>query len=178
MNTSTDIAQKMQNIKLFILDVDGVLTDGKLYISHDGTESKAFNTQDGLGIKRLQRHTDIEIAVISGRKSRGTELRLQELQIKHIFLGYSNKIPVYEELLSTLNISPDQVAYMGDDLPDAEVMQHVGLSIAVNNAVTEVKKIADLVTEKNGGEGAVRMACEHLINAVSMRKDSQEAFPL
>ena len=168
----------MQNIKLFILDVDGVLTDGKLYISHDGTESKAFNTQDGLGIKRLQRHTDIEIAVISGRKSRGTELRLQELQIKHIFLGYSNKIPVYEELLSTLNISPDQVAYMGDDLPDAEVMQHVGLSIAVNNAVTEVKKIADLVTEKNGGEGAVRMACEHLINAVSMRKDSQEAFPL
>ena len=155
----------IKQIKLLILDVDGVLTDGKLYISSDGTESKAFNTQDGLGIKRLHQYTNIITAVISGRVNPGVEKRLQDLNIEHIFLGHENKIPVYEKLLKQLKIQPKQVAYIGDDLPDGEVMERVGLSIAVNNAYVKIKEMADIVTQEHGGHGAVRAACELIIDA-------------
>ena len=153
---------KATNIKLLILDVDGVLTDGKIWYSSDGNEQKCFHTQDGLGLKRLQA-IGIQIAIISGRQSNAVDQRMAELGIQHIYQGQSNKINAYESLLKIGNVSPTEVAYIGDDLPDIPIMERVGLRIAVNNAVPEVKAIADWCTSRHGGEGAVREACDFIL---------------
>jgi 3-deoxy-D-manno-octulosonate 8-phosphate phosphatase (KDO 8-P phosphatase) len=160
--TTTTLAS---NIKLLILDVDGVLTDGKIWFSPEGTEYKAFNCQDGLGLKRLQQHTTIKIAVISGRHSATVALRLKQLNIEHVFLGYTDKLPTYEKLIDALSVTPDEVCYVGDDLPDLDIMQKIGLSIAVNNAVPTVKNKAHMITRAKGGDGAVREVCDLLIEA-------------
>ncbi len=155
----------LQQIKLLILDVDGVLTDGKLYICDHSTEFKAFHAHDGLGMKNLQTHTDVQIAVISGRRSAAASHRLTELNVQHQYLGYENKLPIYQQLLSQLQLKPEQIAYVGDDLPDWDIMQHIGMSIAVNNAVPFLQQKADYVTTRKGGEGAVREVCDLLLEA-------------
>lgn len=159
------LKQKASKIKLLILDVDGVLTDGKLYIDHKGNETKSFHTQDGLGMRRLQNLTDIIIAVISGRHSLAVEHRLTELGVDHYYLGHENKITIFNQLIAQLNISKEEVAYVGDDLPDLDIMRIVQLSFAVENAVDEVKQKANLITKKSGGCGAVREVCDILIGA-------------
>ena len=165
MNINQDILLKAKAIKLIILDVDGVLTDGKIWLSPDGTEYKSFNCQDGLGLKRLQQLTAIEIAIISGRKSETVQLRLEQLGIKHIYLGYPNKLPVYNKIKAHFDLENHQVCYTGDDLPDLDVMQQVGLPITVNNAFHAMKQHAAIITRQNGGDGAVREICELLIKA-------------
>lgn len=153
---------KHSNIKLLILDVDGVLTDGKIYISDDGVETKSFNVQDGLGLQLLL-NTGINVAIISGRKSNAAKIRLRELGIKYAYFGAIDKNRIFEQLKKKLVLKNENIAYMGDDLSDLAIMQKVGYSIAVANAVQKIRNIADYVTKARGGDGAVREACEILI---------------
>lgn len=162
--TPLTFQQKAATIQLLILDVDGVLTDGTFFLTADGQEMKAFHTQDGLGIKRIQQ-AGVTVAIISGRSSDVVKKRMDELGVSHVFQGCKNKIATFEALLKSLNLSPEQTAYIGDDLPDLPVMQRVGLSIAVANAVDTLKESADWVTLKPGGQGAVREACDAVLKA-------------
>jgi 3-deoxy-D-manno-octulosonate 8-phosphate phosphatase (KDO 8-P phosphatase) len=154
----------LTNIKLLILDVDGVLTDGKIYISDNGIETKAFNIQDGLGLKLLLENA-IDVAVISGRKSNATKKRLCELGIKYAYFGIADKIKIFNELKKKLRLTNRNIACVGDDFPDLPIMQQVGFSIAVANATAEVCKTADYVTLSKGGDGAVREVCDIILNS-------------
>lgn len=158
--------KKLKNIKLLILDVDGVLTDGKLCYSDDGIETKCFYVRDGLGLKLLLKN-NIEIAVISGRKSKATKNRMNDLGIKHVYLNIDDKIKSFNQLKKNLGLKNENIAYIGDDLPDIPVMKKVGFSIAVADATSEVLKLADLTLKTKGGEGAVREACELILNSRS-----------
>jgi len=149
-------------IKLLILDVDGVLTDGKLYYGTDGENLKVFHVHDGYGIKMLLKH-GIQVAIISGRNSSMTATRLQELGISKFYLGVKDKNLVYTQIKQDLNIIDAEIAVMGDDIPDLVIMQQAGTSIAVANAVEEIKNIASWCTKKTGGNAAVREACEWII---------------
>jgi 3-deoxy-D-manno-octulosonate 8-phosphate phosphatase (KDO 8-P phosphatase) len=154
--------QNLANIRMLVLDVDGVLTDGTLVINSDGTETKFFNSLDGHGIKMWQR-AGLEAAILSGRLSGPTRHRAKQLEIEHVFEDCHNKLPVLEEFLKKINLPPEAVAYMGDDVVDLPVMRYVGFSVAVANAVDEVKKYADYVTMRTGGNGAVREAIEYIL---------------
>ena len=156
------LLEKFRNIKLLILDVDGVLTDGKIWLTANGEEMKSFHTHDGLGIQSLQR-AGILIAIISSRQSVIVEHRMQELGVTHVYQGQASKIAAFETLITKLRLPEDATAYVGDDLPDLPVMTKVGLSIAVNNAVAPVKACADWHTQRNGGEGAVREVCDMIL---------------
>lgn len=158
------VLEKAKQTQLLILDVDGVLTDGRIWPLAEGDELKCFHIHDGLGIKRIQK-AGIVVAVISGRHSKLVQNRLNELSVTHVFLGISDKLPVFESLIKTLNINAKQAAYVGDDLPDIPVLQKVGFSIAVNNAVNEVKHLCHWQTHKSGGDGAVREVCDLLLKA-------------
>ena len=142
----------MHEIKLFILDVDGVLTDGKIWFDENGTEYKAFHTQDGLGLKHL-RNNGIEIAVISGRDSPSVNKRMADLKITDVYQGISDKNVIFDKLIQKFKIQPNNVASIGDDLPDIPILERSGLAIAVNNAVPVVKNIADYCTTRSGGDG-------------------------
>ncbi len=160
----TNTRDKAAKIKLLILDVDGVLTDGKIWYSDDGREQKCFHTQDGFGMKRLQK-AGVQLAIISGRQSNVVDRRMKELGIAHVFQGHENKTATYESLLKICNVAPEAVGYIGDDSPDIPIMERVGFRIAVDNAVPEVKSIADWCTSRRGGEGAVREACDFILSA-------------
>ncbi len=152
---NSELKQRFKRIRLLILDVDGVLTDNSLFISDDGMEAKKFNVSDGMGIY-LAKKAGIEVAFISGRKSKATQLRAQELGIKHAFLDANQKSGPYEKIKEELKIEDQEVAYLGDDLLDVPVLKKVGLPIAVNNSNPVAKKYAAYITQANGGEGAVR----------------------
>jgi 3-deoxy-D-manno-octulosonate 8-phosphate phosphatase (KDO 8-P phosphatase) len=157
--------EKARKIKLIIFDVDGVFTDGSLLMDDNGIETKMFHVLDSQGIKLLQQ-TPVQIAIISGRKSSGTEIRMkQQLKIEHVFLGDSNKLPIYENIIKKLNLADHEVAFVGDDLPDLPVLRRVGLPMTVPDAVSEVMKHAAFVTQKRGGKGAVREVCEAIMSA-------------
>jgi 3-deoxy-D-manno-octulosonate 8-phosphate phosphatase (KDO 8-P phosphatase) len=155
---------KAQKIKLLILDVDGVLTDGRLFFDLEGIEYKGFHVRDGLGIKLLQK-IGVEVAVISGRSSKMVSLRMKSLGLEHIYLGYENKITAFEQILEKIDIEPEQIAHVGDDLPDLPIMQRAGFAIAVNDAHFAVKQKADWSTDLPGGYGAVREVCDFIIHA-------------
>lgn len=155
---------ELAEIKLLVLDVDGVLTDGTLIMNADGSESKFFNTLDGHGI-RMWRRAGLEVAIISGRDSEPTQRRAAQLDIEHVFQDCHFKLPVIEKLLGRLNLVPEKVAYVGDDLPDLPVIRYVGFGVAVANAVDEVKRYADYVTTRPGGKGAVREVIEHILKS-------------
>jgi 3-deoxy-D-manno-octulosonate 8-phosphate phosphatase (KDO 8-P phosphatase) len=159
-----DILNLAKKIKLVIFDVDGVLTDGSLFFGDDGQEYKAFYSRDGLGIKLLQR-TGVEVGVITARDSELVKHRMRNLDIKHFYQGRLDKIAAYEEMISKLNVTPEQTAYAGDDVVDLPVMTQVGLAIAVQDAHPFVKKHAHWITEHNGGRGAARDVCELIMEA-------------
>lgn len=150
------------NIRCLILDVDGVLTDGTIWLTEQGVELKRFHIHDGVGIKRLQ-NAGVTIAIISGRNSGSVSARMAELQVRHVYQGCADKLKVFQQLIQELGLQSTEVAYMGDDLPDLPVMQQVGLSIAVANACPAVKAVAHWCTEKSGGQGAVREVCDRLL---------------
>lgn len=158
------VEAKAEGIKLLILDVDGILTTGALYYLNDGTEMRGFHIHDGLGIQLLQK-TGVTVAVISGKKSEAVARRLAELNIEHAFLGHDEKIPAYEELKAKLGLTDDQIAYMGDDLPDLPLLRRAGLAISVPNAVEIIQQHADYITKNKGGKGAVREACEFIMKS-------------
>lgn len=152
----------IENIKLLVLDVDGVLTDGKLYIADDGSETKSFHVQDGLGLKYLLDKA-IAVAVISGRKSTATMKRIEELGIKYAYYGVMNKIEPFQALQQQLHLQNENIACIGDDLPDLPIIQTAGFGVAVANAVLKVRQAADYITKAKGGEGAVREVCDIIL---------------
>jgi len=158
------IIEKAKKIKLLILDVDGVLTDGRLFFDDQGKEYKCFHARDGHGIKLL-RQSGVEVAVISGRKSNSVALRMKSLGIEHVYQGDENKIAAFNEILQILSIQPEQAVHVGDDLLDLPIMKRVGLSIAVNDANDAVKHYADWSTNALGGLGAVREVCDFIMQA-------------
>ena len=154
-NYSFSVLEKAKKIKLLICDVDGVLSDGKVYFTNQGDELKNFNIKDGLGIKLLMAN-GIEVAIITGRNSNIVAQRAKELGIKHLFQGQPDKRATFNQLILALNLNPDQVAHIGDDLPDLPLMKLSGLGICVADGYHFVQKNADWITNHIGGEGAVR----------------------
>lgn len=154
----------LQRIQMLILDVDGVLTDGGIYIHSDGTESKRFDIQDGHRVKMWKR-AGLDLALLSGRESGATTIRAEQLGITRVYQGYKAKLPVYETLLQETGLTPDQTAYVGDDLLDIPLLRRSGFSVAVANAVQEVKQQADYITSHSGGCGAVGEVIEYLLKA-------------
>lgn len=152
----------LADIQLLALDVDGVLTDGTIVVNGDGSESKFFNVQDGHGI-RMWLRAGLKIAFFSGRISQPTEIRAKQFGIEYVFQDCHEKLPILEKFLQQQGLSPQEVAFIGDDLPDLPVMKYVGFGVAVANAVDEVKKYADFVTTRPGGAGAVREVIEHIL---------------
>lgn len=155
---------RLGEIRLVAFDVDGVFTDGRIYIADDGTETKAFHTQDGFGVRRLLT-SGVAIAVISGRRSGAAEKRMAELGVEHVKLGCKDKVAALDDIARELGITAAECAYVGDDVPDLAVLQHAGVSIAVANAVREVRQRCDYVTSKPGGSGAVREVCDLVLGA-------------
>ncbi len=153
-----------KNIKLLVLDVDGVLTDGGLYYDADGIAMKRFNVQDGLGIK-LAQAAGLEIGVITGLNQKPVEKRVTELGIEHYYPGNHRKVPPFEEMCEKAGVKPSEAAFMGDDWIDLSVMKCAGLALSVPNAVPEVLKAADWVSERRGGDGAVREAIGFILEA-------------
>ena len=149
-------------IRLLVLDVDGVLTDGTISIDDDGRQSRGFHIQDGLGIT-MWRAVGRQTAILTSKHSPAVEARARMLGIDLIEQGAEDKLPGLERLVSAAGVSLDETAYAGDDLLDAAAMRRVGYPIAVANAVEEVKELASYVTGRNGGQGAVREAIEHLL---------------
>jgi 3-deoxy-D-manno-octulosonate 8-phosphate phosphatase (KDO 8-P phosphatase) len=163
-NLSEKLLQQARNIRLLIMDVDGVLSDGKVYYSNRGDELKNFNIKDGLGIKLLHQ-SGIKTAIITGRHSEIVERRAKELNISHVYQGQSNKISAYRSILQQEELTAEQVAHVGDDLPDLPLMRMSGLGIAVQDAHWFVRQHADWVTAQAGGSGAVREIAELLLLA-------------
>ena len=151
-------------IRLIAFDVDGVMTDGELYFSDSGEEFKRFNSLDGQGLKML-RASGVEVAIITGRTSNCVAARAQNLGITHVFQGVEHKLETMVDLLNKLKLSRDAAAYMGDDVVDLTVMRHVGLAISVPESPLLVREHSHYVTQRGGGHGAVREACELIMSA-------------
>ena len=154
----------LSRLRLITFDVDGVFTDGRFYLSNDGIETKAFNTQDGFGIRQLL-SAGIEVAVISGRQSHAVEQRMAELGISNVIQGCKDKVTAFYELTARLDIAAAECAYVGDDVPDLPLLDKVGFSIAVANATIAVRDQCDHTTLAKGGFGAVREVCELILAA-------------
>lgn len=169
------ILEKAEKIKLLVLDVDGVLTDRKIYFSDTGHEYKAFNAHDGLGIKLL-RATGVEVGVITARRSAVVERRMQELGVVHLYQGQEDKRTALKTLMEKLGLIADQIAYVGDDLPDLPLMRSVGLGIAVADACEYVCLHADWVVQMDGGRGAARAVCELIMQAQGTWSSTVEQY--
>ncbi|NNM59900.1 MAG: 3-deoxy-manno-octulosonate-8-phosphatase KdsC [Legionellales bacterium] len=170
-----DLLAKARAIKLLILDIDGVMSDGRIIITDAADEIKSFFVQDELGIQLLLEN-GIEVAVISGRSSPLVAARMKQLKISLFYQGQSNKIAAYEELIDKLKLSREQTAHVGDDLPDIALFNRVGLAISVANGVPLAKRHAHWVTEASGGAGAVREVCDLILNAQDKWKSIEERF--
>lgn len=157
--TNEELKTKAERIKLFIMDVDGVLTDGRIILGEDGQELKFFHVQDGAGIKLAQR-AGIKTAIITGRSSQAVTRRAEELEIGDVYQGIADKAAVLKELLDKHGLGLAEVAYIGDDLTDLSILSRVGLPLTVANGVAEVKEEVDYITESLGGAGAIREAIE------------------
>lgn len=152
---------------LLVLDVDGVMTDGKVTYTSDGAELKSFNIKDGVGIKQIQR-AGIQTAIITGRVSPMVERRATELGIHHLIQGREDKLTALTELAASLSIDLKDVAYMGDDLPDIEAIANAGIGACPADAVAAVMAQADWISSLKGGEGCVREFCDHILDVASI----------
>ena len=157
------VLQRARSVRLLLFDVDGVLTDGRIILGGED-EHKAFNIKDGHGIKMLQQG-GVAIGIVTGRKSRAVERRAAELGIERVYQGCDEKLSVYRQLLAEMDLAPEQVAYVGDDVVDLPLLLHVGLSIAVQDAHPLVKRHAHWITPSTGGRGAAREVCELILHA-------------
>ena len=158
--------ERLSELRLVAFDVDGVFTDGRFYLSDDGVETMTFHTQDGSGVRCLI-GSGVEVAVISGRQSAAVERRMDELGVTHVVLGCRDKVAAMTDLAAALDVDLRDCAYVGDDLPDLPLLEHVGFSVAVANAVQAVQERCDYVTRKPGGAGAVREVCDLVVAARS-----------
>ena len=159
-----EILQKAKKIKLLVCDVDGVFSDGRIYLGNDGEELKAFHTKDGFGIKALG-SSGVDVAIITGRQSAIVANRMSALNVKHIVQGQEDKLPALIQLAEELNLAPDEIAYIGDDIPDLACILHVGLGISVYDAHPAVSTKANYTTFTRGGFGAVREVCDLIMQS-------------
>lgn len=159
MNTS-----RFQKIKLLLLDVDGVLTDGSIAYTEDRTETKVFNVKDGLGIKMLHQ-AGINTGIVTGRSSFALLRRCRELGIDLVFDSVGDKAEVLDQILKETGLASEEIAFIGDDLPDLPILRKVGLGIAVADAHALIREQADMITKNNGGHGAVREVCEMILKS-------------
>lgn len=166
MANETSSSLNWNAIELFAMDVDGVLTDGCIYVSSDGSEAKRFSIIDGLGLVKL-REAGVKIAWISGRGSDATTKRANELKIEYVVQGRKDKVTALASLLEELNLKAEQAVYMGDDTIDTEAIELAGIGVAVPEAQPEPLVAADYITAKTGGNGAVREICNHILAARS-----------
>jgi len=169
------VLSKLKRIKLLLLDVDGVLTDGGIIYNDNGSEIKVFNVKDGLGM-RLLMEAGIHLGIVTGRRSNALYGRCKDLGINLIYDGVGNKIDVLDELLDQTGVSAEEVAFIGDDLPDLALMKIIGLSIAVGDAHKSILDNADMVTSAKGGQGAVREVCETILKAKGLWENILERF--
>ncbi len=160
----TELEQKLKQVKLLICDVDGVFSDGRIYMGNQGEELKTFHTRDGYGVKALQA-TGVALAVITGRKSQIVSNRMQALGIEYVFQGCDDKLQAFAQILQQGGYSAQQCAYVGDDLIDWPVMQRCGVGIAVADAHPLLRQRADWHTQTQGGYGAVREVCDTIMQA-------------
>lgn len=172
---SSTIIKKAKNIKVFLMDVDGVLTDGKLYILENGITARAFNFHDGMAIY-LAHKAGLKTGIISAKDSLSIKMRAEELHMDFIYLGKENKILAVNEILNQNNFQKQEIAYIGDDLIDIPVFENVGLSIAVANAVKDARRAAHYVTSACGGNGAVREAIDLILKAQGLYYDILKTF--
>lgn len=172
---SNALLQRAKAVRLAIFDVDGVLTDGRLYFLADGSEFKTFNTLDGHGIKMLIA-SGVQTAIISGRSSPVVERLAANLGIQHLIQGREDKLVVLEQLLGELGLGYEEVAYLGDDLPDLPVIRRVGLGMAVASADAFVRQHAHGITSAAGGAGAAREFCELIMRAQGTLEQAQAAY--
>ena len=170
-----DILDKAARIRLVIFDVDGVLTDGSLFVGDDGQEYKAFNSRDGHGIKMLQKH-NVTVGIITGRTSNVVEHRMANLGVTHVYQGKLEKLPAFEDMTSKLGVSPQETAYVGDDVVDLPVMRRVGLAIAVQDAHALVVRHSHWQTPSRGGRGAARDVCELLMEARGILQQELDSY--
>lgn len=160
---------------MLVMDVDGVLTDGSIYLTDSGDELKAFNSQDGLGLTLL-RKSGVALAIISGRKARCVEVRAQALGVAHVYQGIGNKAEAFARLLADTGLSAADCAYIGDDVIDLPVMRQVGFAVAVPDAPNLVRSHAHYVTGSAGGRGAVRELCELILHAQGKLDDALAVY--
>ena len=154
--------EKLNEIKNFVFDVDGVFTDGSIVVDSDGNELRIFSTRDGIAVK-LASDKGYNICIISGGKNEGVRKRLNRLGVKNVFLGVDDKIQVFESFINDNNLNLTETIFMGDDLPDINILKKVGLSCSPNDAAHEVREIVDYVSIKKGGEGCVRDIIEQVL---------------
>ena len=170
-----DLLEKAKNIKLVIFDIDGVMTDGSLFFDNSGEEYKAFNSLDGHGLRMLQ-ECGVKVAVITGRKSELVKHRMNDLGVSLLYQGYRDKTPAFETLLKEVNLSKDQITYVGDDVVDLPIMSQLDFAIAVQNAHPFVKQHAHWITDRNGGHGAVRDVCEFILEAKGLLTNKLHSY--
>jgi 3-deoxy-D-manno-octulosonate 8-phosphate phosphatase (KDO 8-P phosphatase) len=175
MDDLSAIERRASRIKLVLMDCDGVLTDGRLWLTEDGGEQKSFNTHDGLGLALLHR-AGLSSGIISGRSSRAVERRAQELGIEYVRQGDANKIEAFQGILKQAGVNENEVAFIGDDLPDIPVMRLSELAVAVADATEETRLAAHYVTVANGGHGAVREVIEMILKAQGRWNDLLDEY--
>ncbi|MCD4780510.1 MAG: HAD-IIIA family hydrolase [Candidatus Omnitrophica bacterium] len=164
------LKKKLKKIKVLALDVDGVLTNGKINVDERGKEIKVFDVHDGFGLAMIRR-AGFKTAIISARSAGAVTARARDLKIDQVFQGAYPKTAAFEQLLRVLKVSEDQVCFMGDDIPDLIIFRRVGVAVAVKNANAEVKKHVDYVTKRNGGDGAVREIVELILKTQNKWKE-------
>jgi 3-deoxy-D-manno-octulosonate 8-phosphate phosphatase (KDO 8-P phosphatase) len=168
-----ELLARAAKIRLAAFDVDGTLTDGRLWYSESGHETKVFHVHDGLGLKRLQAN-GVQVAIISARISHPVALRAEELDITHVYQGHGDKRDCLQQILEALNLQPEEAAFVGDDLPDIPPMRVAGLAVAVANAHPWVVEQAHWQTRLAGGQGAVREVCDLILHAQGKTAAEQE----
>lgn len=175
MKELSDIERRASRIKLLLMDCDGVLTDGRLWLTDDDEEQKTFNTKDGLGLALLHR-AGLRSGVISGRTCKALARRAQELGVEFVRQGDPNKTEAFEEILRLAEIDENEVAFVGDDLTDIPLMQRAELAVAVADATEEVRSVAHYVTQAEGGRGAVRQVIEIILKSQGRWNDIVEFY--
>ena len=175
MKQGREKAVDLEKIKMLVLDVDGVMTDGNIVVNADGSETKSFCVQDGHGI-RMWRRAGLKVALLSGRLSPPTAHRAEQIEADHCVQDCHDKLAGLKELLQEAGMSADEVVYVGDDLPDFPPMCQAGLGVAVANAVEELKEHADFITARRGGEGAVREVIEYVLKATGQWQELMKRY--
>jgi 3-deoxy-D-manno-octulosonate 8-phosphate phosphatase (KDO 8-P phosphatase) len=175
MEDQASIERRASRIKLLLMDCDGVLTDGRLWLTDDGDEQKSFNTHDGLGLALLHR-AGLKSGIITGRSSRAVTRRAQELGVEFVCQGNPDKTAAFEQLLQQAGVDENEVAFVGDDLPDIPIMNRAELAVAVADAMAETRSVAHYVTRAKGGRGAVREVIEIILKSQGRWHDLVEDY--